>query len=229
MRILVLSACALTKSVSTPDRLTIDDFRRGPEHVRERERGLAGDMRSAEDMYSGRAHTALMRGVSAFRAAYAGRGVELDHFIVSAGYGIVPGWKMIAPYEATFSDMRTAEARRWASMLQLPVEFRRVLARPYDLALLGLGRRYLAACELNARVLPGGPTLLFCGSHDAWRYMDIPQLRPVPFSVEDTRRFRQPFSALSAALVGRALVKLSEDITRVYTLPRADDVLAELE
>lgn len=58
-----------------------------------------------------------MEGVRQARGA---TGIDIDLWILSAGYGLILGSQEIVPYECTFQGMKTAELREWAAYLQVP-------------------------------------------------------------------------------------------------------------
>src|SRR6478672_2075228 len=106
MRVLTLTSCTGEKAVRVDRALTLGDFQKGPAHVAERERELAGAAMPAGEIYTGEQHLRLMRGVQQFREAIAGNGIRLDMHILSAGYGIIPEGRRIVPYEVTFATMK---------------------------------------------------------------------------------------------------------------------------
>ena len=117
-RILIITSCTGHKSVSHEQQLTQEDFRLGPEHVRQREVGLAEVLTPAEELYTGQQHVRLMRGVQALRTS--GKETDIDLWILSAGYGLVPGDRRLVPYDCTFDGMRKRELREWADFLGVP-------------------------------------------------------------------------------------------------------------
>ena len=129
MRILVVTSCTGEKVVESPDQLTLDDFRRGATHVAEKETALKPLLRSAEDLYSGLQHIRLMKGLRAAREA--GR-LDVELQVLSAGYGLVFGGAMPAPYEATFAGMKGPELREWARTLRVPQAIGKLLGQPRD-------------------------------------------------------------------------------------------------
>jgi hypothetical protein len=174
-----------------------------------------------------------MRGVQDWTRGHEGDGPqprELSLFIVSAGYGLIPGSRKVAPYECTFDGMKARELRDWADRLNVPADFRRAVAKPYHLGILLLGDAYLTACRLDAAVLFGGPTLLFCGGRAAKRMPRLPDLRVVALSNPDARRFSCPLVALKGELAARLLDRLARqpDLAPRLQDP-ATDVLALLD
>lgn len=208
MRVLVITSCTGTKAVSLPDHLTIDDFAEGPAQVAARERELP--LTPAEAFYAGQQHLRLMAGVGRFRKAGGPRGDEVDLRIVSAGYGLVPGDRELAPYEATFTGMGKAAARAWAAALGIPTAVRIALAEPFDLALLLLGEAYLDAVELGPELALGGPTLVVTTGGRAAKLPAHPDLHPLPLGPSDPGRFGAGQVFLKGEVGGRALGLLAD-------------------
>src|SRR4051794_27231895 len=102
MKIRIITSCTGEKLISHDQQLTQDDFRllNEPELFRAREDRLAGCRTSAEDFYTGQQHLRLMRGVKQLRDKLGAESVDL--WILSAGYGLIPGSRQIVPYECTF-------------------------------------------------------------------------------------------------------------------------------
>lgn len=223
MRILVVTSCTGDKVVDHEDKLTLEDFRKGPEHVAQREAELAEWIRPAEAMYSGMQHARLMRGVKAFREQL-GTSVDLELRIVSAGYGAVMPDHMLAPYEATFIGMKKAELREWANLLGLPMGIRQILQEPYDLGLVLLGEDYVEACALDDRLELGGPTLLFCGKGTARKLPKLDQLRIVLLGTGDAKRFSCGMVGLKGEVAARLLEGIAAEPERLRQLaePTAD-------
>jgi hypothetical protein len=148
-----------------------------------------------------------MQGIRALREQ-AGD-IQLDLHILSAGYGLVRGDRPLAPYEATFSEMHKPELRDWAKQLQIPQGFRTLLAEPYDLGLVLLGNEYLDACLPTGRsssdVALRGPTLLFCGVTKAKSLPALQNLRAIPLTNADAKRFSCALIGLKGELAARIL------------------------
>lgn len=230
-RVLVITSCTGEKAVESPKALTLADFQKGAAHVREREAELIDLLRPAEELYTGQQHVRLMRGVTAFRAAHPtnGKGSVLDLRILSAGYGIVPGSRELAPYEATFQGMGKAELLEWANTLGVSTAFREAVAGPYDLALVLLGDDYLNACTLDASVKLGGPTLLFCGKNTLKKLPKLDNLHAVALTNAEAKRFSCGLVALKGEIGSDLLSRLIADSSFGSTLAAASDVLSLLE
>lgn len=210
MRVLIVTQCTGEKAVRSPDALTIADFRRGPEAVARRHGQLASLMLPAERMYTGEQHRRLLRGLERFRG-YAASQVprwSAELWIVSAGYGLIAADQPIAPYDCTFSGMRTSHLDQWARALRIPERVRHVLAQPYDLGIVLLGDAYLRTCALDEGVQLGGPTLVFAGRAASRHVPRVRNLTLVSLSEGDTRRFGAGHVALKGELAARLLTHL---------------------
>lgn len=202
MRILVVTSCTGEKTVETPNALTQADFAAGPEHVAQREASLP--LTPAEELYAGLQHIRLMDGIRAVRARPES-GWTVDLHILSAGYGLVPADRPLAPYEVTFTGMKSEDLRDWAMRLRIPADIRALLAEPYDLGLVLLGDHYLQACRLDATVALGGPTLLFCGLGPAKKLPVLKSLRVVALSNTEATRYQCGLVGLKGEVAKRIL------------------------
>lgn len=206
MKILIVTSCTGEKAVEAARELELEDFRQGPAHVREREKELKASMRPAGEMYTGEQHLRLMRGVTEARKA----GIECRVDILSAGYGFIPEDRKVAPYEATFTDMKTAELQDWANAIAVPAGFRKTVAEPSDLGLILLGDNYLKACSPESSIKVGGPTILFAGAGPAKRLPRIANVRVIILSVSDAKRFSCGLVGLKGEIAKRLLLRLAE-------------------
>jgi hypothetical protein len=82
----------------------------------------------------------------------------------------------------------------------------------YDLGLVLLGDNYLRACQLNDAVKFGGPTILFCGTGMAKKLPNLPNVRVVPISNPEAKRFSCGLIGLKGELANRLLTTVAEDI-----------------
>jgi hypothetical protein len=168
MHILVITSCTGKKAFKPPNALKVMDFEKGKDHIIRREEELSKFVLPAHAMYTGQQHKQLMRGIRECPPLE-----SIDLRILSAGYGLIPGDRRIAPYECTFKGMKSKELRRWGDALSVPEDFRQVVATKYDLGILLLGKEYLESCRFDATVRFGGRTIAFCGSTDARRLCQL--------------------------------------------------------
>ena len=230
MKVVIITSCTGEKASSHSRQLTLADFQAGPEHVRMREAELSENLVEAERLYSGQQHLRLMKGVKAFRSAYPsnGAGQSLDLHILSAGYGLVPGDRLIAPYEATFQGMKAKELESWASQLQVAASLRTCLDQPYDIGLVLLGDSYLKACHLDEIEGVGGPTLLLCGKNAAGRIPKVANLKVVVLTNAEAKRFSCGLVALKGEIASRILHGLIESTLTPAQLVNANEPLNEI-
>lgn len=225
MKVIVFTSCTGEKAVEAPNQLTLDDFQQGPKHVARRERELRPLLTPAAALYTGQQHVRLMRGVERQR-----RSLDLDLWVLSAGYGLVRGDRPLAPYEATFAGMKKPALRKWADQLKVPSAVRGVLARDFDFAIVLLGDAYLDACALDATLRLGGSVLLFAGANAARRLPRVEGLRVVTLSNREAKRFSCGLVALKGELAARLLDRLAADPTLLARLmDPATDVLGLLD
>jgi hypothetical protein len=215
MKLLILTSCTGEKVVESSEQLTLDDFRRGATHVAAMEKALKPLLRSAEDLYSGLQHIRLMKGLRAAREA--GR-LDVELQVLSAGYGLVSGSAMLAPYEATFAGMKGLELRQWARALHVPQAIRKLLGQQRDLTILLLGEDYLQACEIAADLVLGSPTIALCSAASAKRLPTMPSLHKVVVTNADAKRFSCGLVGLKGELTSRVLQRLSTDPSRLVDL-----------
>ena len=222
----------LDQPVENP--LTLEDFRIGDERLEERERELkeVNASMAARTLYAGQQHKRLMRAVEeiGFRGVAGEAMPELDLWILSAGYGLMPEGKEVAPYESTFRDMRKQALRDWADQLNIPAQVQKVLARDADLILVLLGDDYWQALDLDGDEKLGGTGLFFCGSVMG-RTLSFPEkATPVVLRRKTAKRFSCGLVGLKGELAARILLWLSEDPSQVerFQDPEAD-VLTLLE
>ena len=213
MRILVVTACTGQKTISHDDALTIDDFLKSEKHIKSREKALSKYLTPAENLYRGQQHIRLMRGINAFRKSQSRKSFnnDLDLWILSAGYGLVPTDRKLAPYECTFQGMKTQDIFKLAVARNIPTDVRQLLSQPFSLGLILLGSGYLKACDLDENVHLGGPTLLFCGKSAEKRLPKIKWLKPVVLTNAEAKRFSCGLVGLKGELAARLLEKLASD------------------
>ena len=222
MKVLVITSCTGEKAVETTNDLTLADFRQGATHVEARESALAEHLLPAEQMYTGMQHQRLMRGVQVARQSCH---LDVDLHILSAGYGLIPAHRIIAPYETTFAGMRTAELAQWGAQLHVPTDLRALLAAPYDLALILLGEDYLKACAIDAHLALAGPTIFFCSGGSSKQIPQVSHAHRVPLGNAHARAFSCGLVGLKGEIAARILERLSEDPTRIVELLQGADEL----
>ena len=176
MKILIISQCTGKKACGKnyPGQLVLADFRQGPAHVAARKAGLpAAEHRSAGTMYVGPEHILLMRGIHVARAA----GIDIELWILSAGYGLISEHRIIVPYDATFNGMPMAVLDAWALALGAPAAFQNLVHGAFDFGMVLLGDRYLRACAIGGHTGFGGRSLLLGTAARIRPLIGLPNLR----------------------------------------------------
>src|ERR1700722_13918517 len=112
--LLVIASCTAHKEGTAPAELKLEDFA-DTDRLERREHELASYRRPASEMYTGKQHEYLMRGVDKLRRAYGDNFVDLR--ILSAGYGLIEEDRVICPYDVTFSKMGKPQRRAWGHSL----------------------------------------------------------------------------------------------------------------
>jgi len=158
-RLLVVTSCTGEKKFKPENQLTFKDFedRKG---LAKGEKQLAHSMCTAAEMYTGMQHLRLMEGVKLLRQALGKEAVDLN--ILSAGYGLIPEDRAIAPYEVTFNGMKGHEVDSWSKHLGIQTAFEQAV-QEYDLVFLLLGENYLRSLCLPVATRPD-QTFIFMAS-----------------------------------------------------------------
>lgn len=208
LRVACLTSCTGEKVVESDQQLVWDDFKSGKVHISTREKELGDLCRTAGEMYTGEQHVRLIRGVEKTRKT--GKD-QIDLHVLSAGYGLIPEDRLVAPYEITFATMKAKELREWADFLKVPAGFRKTVGKEYDLGLILLGDHYLKACDLDSEVRFGGPTILFCGTGMAKKLPAMEGVRVVPISNPEAKRFSCGLVGLKGELGARLIDGIGKD------------------
>jgi hypothetical protein len=215
MKTLVITSCTGEKATHHPAALTLDDFA-DPARLARREGELAASLRPAGEMYIGQQHLRAMSGVRLMRRRLGADAVQVA--ILSAGYGLIPEDRPIAPYDVTFETMGRSEARAWARHLGVPEAARR-LVRAYDLVFILLGSDYLDALAPPLDPVPGQRMVFFAPLKEGAR---AGRATLVPAGREECARF----GAGLVALTGRMLELLGGAVFREGE-PLLGEILAD--
>jgi hypothetical protein len=213
VRIVIVTSCSSSKTVDDPNRLSLEDFAADKAHIQAREIELAHLLTPAEELYDGLQHRRLMAGIRYARQHAAGR-LEIELYIVSAGYGVIEGARKIAPYELTFKQMSPVELRGWADSLGVPQGFRAVLSTCYDLGLVLLGSDYLQACSIAKDLRLGGRTIFLCSKKTAAMVQPNPDAVCWPLTNVDAGALGTPLVGLKGEIAKRLLVAFADGTVR---------------
>ncbi|MEZ4527721.1 MAG: tRNA-guanine transglycosylase DpdA [Desulfobacterales bacterium] len=205
MKILILTACTGDKAHAPANCLTQADFQQmGTATFAEREKELAAFRLPAGEMYTGRQHVLLKKGLDLLRRFCPG--IQFDLKIVSAGYGLLEEHAPIVPYEMTFSGMKAKDLRKWADFLDLPAKTLSALAG-YDTVFFLLGKEYLRAVDLPKQLDFPGNCVFVCGRGGQAHLPEGPRVHCLLLDNKDGRRL----GAALVSLKGRVMEILGEE------------------
>jgi hypothetical protein len=214
MNITVVSACTASKAIATPDQLLMEDFMKAGSHLQSRVNSLAQFSMTAENLYTGESHCRLRSGIE--RANL--KGASVNHWIVSAGFGIVRSTDRLVPYDATFMQLKKKGRQAWTARLGLELAIRQILAEPADLILLPLGKTYLEACNLRAVKHTGGPAFALISQGSCQLLSEA--ITPILLKQADTATFSAGMVGLKGAVAARILTDHVDDPLSVLDCTR---------
>lgn len=223
MRIVVVTSGTGKKSTWCQKPLTREDFVGADANVESRHREQQGDLVAAEDLYAGDQHTKLMEGVRYFRERWpAASEHSLDLWIVSPGYGLVGGERLILPYDTSFQGMNRRAIEEWSQAIGIPSAVREVLSAKYDLAFLLLGHAYVLACSLDQLSGLGGPTYVLGGGQAARTLTTSEDLRLVPLGWTEASTFGCLLLAPKGVITSGWLHRLADEPSLAHDLARGE-------
>ncbi len=173
--ILVISSCSQSKKYRVADQP--DYFRLQTKEDRENELLKFEDiLLPANEMYCGWQHRSISKAINILRNTQ-----KVDHFIVSAGFGLIKENTMIPPYDTTFSGRTDREIDTMSESLQIRNKLMKL--NGYRLAYIALSRDYIKACggldtfkHLGDEVVIFGEEMvdapLFSYSTNEFRYLE---------------------------------------------------------
>lgn len=131
----------------------------------------------ASQLYKGRQHHLLMRGVEILRQTFGPEIVDVK--IISAGFGLVDEDQPLPPYNATFAGQSTSTIQTVARRLGIPQTMNELIATgTYTCAFFLLGESYLLSLELPFKSIPTFPCLFLAGPSNRKR---VPRRAPYTF------------------------------------------------
>jgi hypothetical protein len=157
--------------------------------------------------------------------------VNVELWILSAGYGLISGDRQIVPYESSFKGMKSAELRKWSEHLRVAESAQKFFAGPASLNLILLGNSYLKALCLDDSFRISTPTLFLASNGALNRIKGKGKIVAVPLSNREARRFSCGLVALKGELAKRILVRLAVEgeVFRSRLLDPACDLLDLLD
>jgi hypothetical protein len=215
MRVLVFTSCTGEKVVKTNTPLTADDLDE-PSRLAACEARLHALLRPAGEMYSGDQHVAAMKGVRDMRTKLGTAGVDVA--ILSAGYGVIEESRPIAPYNVTFTGMKTTAIRARGAGLGVPAAARDVMLG-HDLVFLLLGSDYLTS--LAPPVVPSADQRLVCFAKPSERRIAGATVA-IPAGKAETRRWGAGYLALKGRMLELIGASVLQGGTQVLERIKAD-------
>ncbi|MCY3413055.1 MAG: hypothetical protein INQ03_15565 [Candidatus Heimdallarchaeota archaeon] len=139
-RILVISSCSKSKKIQIHDQP--DSERLNTRQKRRNEIVRFQDiLYPARELYTGYNHAAIKYGVAKLRDRI-GKD-KVDHYILSAGFGLVNENQALPPYDTSFSGRSTEEIREMGQQLDILNSISRL--PKYQLVYIALSNEYLTA------------------------------------------------------------------------------------
>jgi hypothetical protein len=227
LKVTVITSCTGEKKSFPETQLKQEDFTHihDIESFSAKETALNEYRTSAEEIYTGQQHLRLMKGINFYRENFGAENVDL--WILSAGYGLIPAAREVVPYECTFQGMKPAEIKDWSAHLNIKEAARKVFAEPSDLTLVLLGDSYLKALDLDDSFEFAGPTVFLCSNGSQKLVKGKGEVKVIPLSNKEAKRFSCGLVALKGELASRILMRLiSEGEDFKSTLFNSEDPLS---
>lgn len=219
MRVLFLTSCTGKKKHSPPNLLRQEDFLHlGQPAFYRREKSLSAFMLPAKEMYTGRQHKLVQKGIRDLQKACPD--IRTDLMILSAGYGLISGEKQIAPYEMTFTGMKEKDLPAWAGFLNIPKSVMDALNR-YDLSFVLLGKQYLKACRFPKNAHFSGEVVFVTGKSGISVIPDGDGIHNLVLSNPDGKRLGAPLVAIKGRVVEVLGEKAGQEDRCIFTDDRA--------
>jgi Queuine tRNA-ribosyltransferase len=210
-RILVVTSCTGEKRFKPENQLQLDDFK-NPELLQSRSAELAEYICPAGQMYTGAQHLRLMEGMSILRQ---NRGAEtIDLSILSAAYGLIGEDEKIVPYEVTFNTMTSEEVDRWATTLNIHIDFEKK-TQEYDLIFILLGQQYLRSLKLPVNNRDGQSTI-FLTSTGSLKYLKASQTKNIALILSNIQAKHYGYGLVG--LKGFLFKKFAEAVVQNLTI-----------
>lgn len=166
-KMLIISSCSAKKRKIGGNKgyittLTLSN----PERRKYTEERFPELMYPARDLYLGRQHLLVVQGYELLKEI---SDLNVELFILSAGYGLVHSDTPLIPYDVTFSKLSKREQRVRGAFLKIPDRYMQLI-KEYDFVIHLLGLDYLNSLNLPPS-LPIKPLLIFVGGRSARRLL----------------------------------------------------------
>ena len=208
MKIVIISTCTAEKQWPDPAVLLTPEDLDSPQARAAAHRRLRPQLLPATELYTGLLHRWTTDGVQQLRRAYGEDSV--DHWILSAGYGLLAETEPIAGYNVTFNTMSARKVEERSQGMGLAEAVRAATAGA-TLVVLALSADYLRAVG-PVRAEEGQRIIAF-GGKNIQRWTRDPEVLRVPATAAEAGRFRAPVVSLKGRMVqvlARALCREGE-------------------
>ncbi|MHA2249300.1 MAG: hypothetical protein ACXAD7_03010 [Candidatus Kariarchaeaceae archaeon] len=138
-KILVISSCSKWKRVKAEDQPEFSELCSSSLRSRTK-RKFSSLLLPAHKLYCGYQHRAILKAIAELRKYY-----QVDHFILSAGFGLIHEKELLPPYNATFNYKSEIEIEEMAKQLEITKSLEKIRDKYYDLVYLALSKPYLTA------------------------------------------------------------------------------------
>jgi hypothetical protein len=157
MRILVVGSCGKKKRVQLPEAPNCDDLV-SSKSLMKWKTALSHSVYPAREMYTGYQNRELVAGVDGLRSI---KDVEVDMYIISAGFGVLNETTLIPPYDCSFNSLKKTEILERANSLGITEDIRSICEGDYVLLYFALSRKYMLALGGNRLSEIKGTTVTF--------------------------------------------------------------------
>lgn len=198
--ILVVTSCTGEKIYKPGNQLTEKDFT-NKDFLSSRTKELEAFQTTACEMYTGKQHLELMKGIQNFRK----QGGKIDLAIISAGYGVLRENDVIVPYEVTFNSMSSKKIVAWSEQLEITQDFQELI-KGYDLVFLLLGDKYLES--INWKKIPiadNQKLIFFAGYSSKSRVLSKPGTYTLSIGENEAKHFKSGLIWIKGTLFANLL------------------------
>ncbi|MHA2027684.1 MAG: DUF6884 domain-containing protein [Candidatus Thorarchaeota archaeon] len=215
LRVLVVGSCGKKKLYNDNEQPACHDINTHRD-ISFWKKKLPGSCAPARDMYVGPQNTELVKAVDLLRTI---ANVEVQFFIISAGFGMLAEQDLVPPYDCSFSTMPIVEVRKRSQEQNLQSSIQKIANSGFDLAYFALGKQYSAALGKDALSNIQIPTIVFHGEESG-------HLVRLPCSAQTVKTFSNRGHTIHG-VVGFKGDLLRILVTHVLKKPNPDDEIVK--
>ncbi|GAB6179916.1 hypothetical protein JCM14036_12350 [Desulfotomaculum defluvii] len=207
-RVLVVTSCTGEKCYKPENELILDDFK-DQVRLKVREDELTDFQTTAGELYTGKQHVSLMKGVQEYR----NQGGQIDVNILSAGYGLLNEEDSIVPYEVTFSTMNSLELKEWSKCLNVTADLQKKI-KDYDVVFMLLGDKYLQAVNwLKLETRKDQKLVFFAGQSGKQKILIKPNYHLIAVTEQEAKVFHSGLVEIKGTLMAMLLRYIQHDFS----------------